>query len=87
MLIDALYGKASQFIETEVKFEDSRRGKVSADLVIRDADLAGGQEGGLSMSTPLPCSIEKEREFGAAWRGSPGLTGCPLRAAQWKAAR
>ena len=36
-LIDALYdGKASQFIETEVKFEDGRRGKVSADLVIRD---------------------------------------------------
>jgi long-chain acyl-CoA synthetase len=37
ILIDALYsGKASQFIETEVKFEDGRRGKVSADLVIRD---------------------------------------------------
>ncbi|MDQ5881765.1 MAG: long-chain acyl-CoA synthetase, partial [Pseudomonadota bacterium] len=38
VLIDALYaGKASQFIETEVKFEDGRRGKVSADLQIRDA--------------------------------------------------
>ena len=38
MLIDALYGgKASQFIETEVKFEDGRRGKVSADLEILDA--------------------------------------------------
>ncbi len=38
VLIDALYGgKASQFIETEVKFEDGRRGKVSADLKILDA--------------------------------------------------
>ncbi|MDO9243577.1 MAG: AMP-binding protein [Rhodocyclaceae bacterium] len=38
VLIDALYGgKTSQFIETEVKFEDGRKGKVSADLVIRDA--------------------------------------------------
>ena len=38
VLIDALYGgKATQFIETEVKFEDGRRGKVAADLVIRDA--------------------------------------------------
>jgi long-chain acyl-CoA synthetase len=37
VLIDALYsGKATQFIETEVKFEDGRKGKVSADLVIRD---------------------------------------------------
>jgi len=37
VLIDALYGgKPSQFIETEVKFEDGRRGKVAADLVIRD---------------------------------------------------
>jgi long-chain acyl-CoA synthetase len=37
VLIDALYGgKASQFIETEVKFEDGRKGKVAADLVIRD---------------------------------------------------
>jgi long-chain acyl-CoA synthetase len=35
VLIDALYsGKASQFIETEVKFEDGRKGKVSADLRI-----------------------------------------------------
>ena len=35
--IDALYaGKASQFIETQVKFEDGRTGKVAADLVIRD---------------------------------------------------
>ncbi len=37
VLIDALYGgKANQFIETEVKFEDGRRGKVSADLKIVD---------------------------------------------------
>jgi long-chain acyl-CoA synthetase len=37
VLIDALYGnKDSQFIETEVKFEDGRRGKVSADLKIVD---------------------------------------------------
>jgi len=38
VLIDALYGdRSSQFIETEVKFEDGRRGKVSADLKIIDA--------------------------------------------------
>ncbi|HZX30843.1 MAG TPA: AMP-binding protein [Rhodocyclaceae bacterium] len=38
VLIDALYtGKASQYIETEVKFEDGRRGKVAADLKIVDA--------------------------------------------------
>jgi long-chain acyl-CoA synthetase len=38
VLIEALYsGKASQFIETQVKFEDGRTGKVSADLVITDA--------------------------------------------------
>jgi long-chain acyl-CoA synthetase len=37
VLIDALYsGKSSQFIETEVKFEDGRRGKVAADLRICD---------------------------------------------------
>ena len=37
VLIDALYsGKASQFIETQVKFEDGRSGKVAADLAIRD---------------------------------------------------
>jgi long-chain acyl-CoA synthetase len=37
-LIDALYsGKSSQFIETLVKFEDGRRGKVAADLLICDA--------------------------------------------------
>lgn len=38
VLIDALYaGKASQYIETEVKFEDGRKGMVTADLQIRDA--------------------------------------------------
>jgi long-chain acyl-CoA synthetase len=37
VLIDALYsGKASQYIETQVKFEDGRSGKVAADLRIRD---------------------------------------------------
>ena len=38
VLIDALYGgKASQFIETLVRFEDGRTGKVAADLRIEDA--------------------------------------------------
>ncbi|HNM76375.1 MAG TPA: AMP-binding protein, partial [Accumulibacter sp.] len=38
VLIDALYSdKRSQFIETTVKFEDGRQGKVSADLVIEEA--------------------------------------------------
>jgi len=38
ILIDALYaGKASQYIETQVKFEDGRLGKVCADLKIRSA--------------------------------------------------
>ena len=38
VLIDALYsGKAEQFIETAVKFEDGRTGKVSANLQILDA--------------------------------------------------
>ncbi len=36
VLIDALYsGKSSQYIETQVKFEDGRKGVVSADLQIR----------------------------------------------------
>lgn len=40
LLIDALYGgKSSQYIETEVKFEDGRKGKVAADLVIRDVKV------------------------------------------------
>ena len=38
VLIDALYnGKTTQFIETQVKFEDGRTGKVSADLLVVDA--------------------------------------------------
>ena len=38
VLIEALYsGKSSQFIETQVKFEDGRIGKVSADLRIEEA--------------------------------------------------
>jgi long-chain acyl-CoA synthetase len=38
VLIDALYtGKESQYIETEVKFEDGRKGRVAADLKIREA--------------------------------------------------
>ena len=38
VLIDALYsGKPEQFIETAVKFEDGRTGKVSANLQILDA--------------------------------------------------
>jgi long-chain acyl-CoA synthetase len=37
VLVDALYsGKTNQFIETMVKFEDGRTGKVSADLQIRN---------------------------------------------------
>ncbi len=38
VLIDALYsGKKSQFIETQVKFEDGRTGMVAADLKIEEA--------------------------------------------------
>jgi long-chain acyl-CoA synthetase len=38
VLVDALYGgKAEQFIETAVKFEDGRTGSVSATLKIVDA--------------------------------------------------
>lgn len=37
VLIEALYaGRKSQFISTQVKFEDGRQGQVSADLAIRD---------------------------------------------------
>jgi long-chain acyl-CoA synthetase len=37
VLVDALYGgKAEQFIETAVKFEDGRTGSVSATLKIQD---------------------------------------------------
>ena len=42
VLIDALYsGRSSQFIETAVKFEDGRQGKVAADLAIRDVKTFG----------------------------------------------
>ena len=38
VLVDALFsGKSSQHIATDVKFEDGRRGRVEADLAIRDA--------------------------------------------------
>ncbi|QNP50068.1 AMP-dependent synthetase/ligase [Diaphorobacter aerolatus] len=38
VLVDALYGgKTEQFIETQVKFEDGRKGSVSATLAIADA--------------------------------------------------
>ncbi|MEO6928028.1 MAG: long-chain fatty acid--CoA ligase, partial [Casimicrobiaceae bacterium] len=38
VLVDALYaGRAVQHVETEVKFEDGRRGMVAADLPIADA--------------------------------------------------
>jgi long-chain acyl-CoA synthetase len=41
VLIDALYGgKASQYIETQVKFEDGRTGTVAADLRIMDLKAA-----------------------------------------------
>jgi long-chain acyl-CoA synthetase len=39
-LVDGLYGgKSEQFIETQVKFEDGRTGKVSATLKIMDAKM------------------------------------------------
>jgi long-chain acyl-CoA synthetase len=42
VLVDALYGgKASQYIETAVKFEDGRTGMVSADLRIVDTKTFG----------------------------------------------
>ncbi len=38
VLVDALFdGKATQYIETEVKFEDGRTGRIAADLKLRDA--------------------------------------------------
>jgi len=39
-LVEALYGhKQSCFIETEVKFEDGRKGKIGAEVAIRDAQV------------------------------------------------
>jgi len=44
VLIDALYGgKDSQFIDTEVKYEDGRRGKIAATLRIQDIELFRAQ--------------------------------------------
>lgn len=38
VLIDAMYaGRSTQHIETEVKFEDGRRGSIKAEVAIRDA--------------------------------------------------
>ncbi|MFO1269797.1 MAG: long-chain fatty acid--CoA ligase, partial [Rubrivivax sp.] len=43
VLLDALYGgRNEQFIETAVKFEDGRTGKVSATLKIIDAKVLPG---------------------------------------------
>ena len=40
VLVEAFYaGRASQYIETQVKFEDGRTGKVAADLRIGDAKV------------------------------------------------
>ena len=42
VLVDALYGgKTEQYIETQVKFEDGRTGKVSATLKLMDAQTFG----------------------------------------------
>ena len=43
VLVDALYaGRASQYIETQVKFEDGRSGAVAADLAILDVARHSG---------------------------------------------
>ena len=40
ILVDALYGgKSSQFIETQVSFEDGRKGSVGAELKIVDVKV------------------------------------------------
>jgi long-chain acyl-CoA synthetase len=45
-LIDALYsGKSEQYTETEVTYEDGRKGKITATLEIRDAAVAGRATG------------------------------------------
>ncbi|MCH8621891.1 AMP-binding protein [Undibacterium sp. TS12] len=45
VLIEALYsGKRSQYIETQVKFEDGRQGMVSADLHISDVKTFSAQK-------------------------------------------
>ncbi len=46
VLIDAMFeGKKSQFIETQVKYEDGRTGKVSADLRIEEVKTFAPQAG------------------------------------------
>lgn len=43
VLVEALFnGRESQYIETEVKFEDGRTGSIAADLRILDAKVFGG---------------------------------------------
>ena len=45
-LIDALYGgKHEQYIETEVTYEDGRKGSINATLEIRDAAVVGTNQG------------------------------------------
>jgi len=45
-LIDAMFeGRKSQFIETQVKYEDGRTGKVSADLRIEEVKTFAPQAG------------------------------------------
>jgi len=55
VLIDALYGgKPSQYIETQVRFEDGRRGMVSAELKIRDVKPQGpAQPPGTAAKRPV----------------------------------
>jgi long-chain acyl-CoA synthetase len=44
-LIDALYGgKGEIYTETEVTYEDGRKGAIKATLTIRDAKIVAGQE-------------------------------------------
>jgi long-chain acyl-CoA synthetase len=48
VLIDALYeGKPSQYIETQVKFEDGRSGMVAADLRISDCKTVAPAAGSM----------------------------------------
>jgi long-chain acyl-CoA synthetase len=45
VLIDALYSdRSSQFIETQVKFEDGRSGVIRADVAIREAHMVSARE-------------------------------------------
>jgi long-chain acyl-CoA synthetase len=50
-LIDALYsGKSEIYTETEVTYEDGRKGKIKATLELRDAKVRGRAEDGRRMS-------------------------------------